>query len=330
NEVVNVLGIEAARQSIIWECKQCFKESNVNFRHLGLLADLMTHQGHLMSIERHGINRRDTGPIKRATYEEMVEILARAASDGISDDLNGVSQRILLGDVIPLGTGSFDLLLDVEKVISGSSEADAHIMSHQGMDGDAYATALAYDTAHDTAATAMVDRNAEGLDDIQLSGDDGMFGADSAFTATQTALQTANGGIISAGVGYTGAESGTGLESGFDTAMGGTGPGGLQTGIGISSQGGLTADAMMTDFMSGFQGDGLYSGDHTTDLRDTWGQSSSSPSNPQYASASEDQDGLILQFGEEDDDDKDFGDDDDDEDDDDKDFGDDDDDAFYV
>ncbi|GKT33263.1 DNA-directed RNA polymerase II subunit RPB1, partial [Aduncisulcus paluster] len=206
NEVVNVLGIEAARQSIIWECKQCFKESNVNFRHLGLLADLMTHQGHLMSIERHGINRRDTGPIKRATYEEMVEILARAASDGISDDLNGVSQRILLGDVIPLGTGSFDLLLDVEKVISGSSEADAHIMSHQGMDGDAYATALAYDTAHDTAATAMVDRNAEGLDDIQLSGDDGMFGADSAFTATQTALQTANGGIISAGVGYTGAE----------------------------------------------------------------------------------------------------------------------------
>ena len=38
-----------------------FDGSYVNYRHLALLGNLMTHRGTFMAITRHGINRADTG-----------------------------------------------------------------------------------------------------------------------------------------------------------------------------------------------------------------------------------------------------------------------------
>eukprot|EP01083_Nonionella_stella_P268286 906882_1 len=72
----------------------------------------MTCQGHLMSITRHGINRRETGPIMRSSFEETVEILLEAAHFAMPDDLLGCSENILLGQLCPIGTGAFDLILD--------------------------------------------------------------------------------------------------------------------------------------------------------------------------------------------------------------------------
>lgn len=38
-----------------------------------------------------------------------------AASHGESDPMKGVSENIMLGQLVPAGTGCFDLLLDAEK-----------------------------------------------------------------------------------------------------------------------------------------------------------------------------------------------------------------------
>jgi DNA-directed RNA polymerase II subunit RPB1 len=82
---------------------------SLQYRHLCLLADVMTHNGYLMAISRHGINRIATGPLSKATFEEMADMLIEAAVTAKTDDLNGISARIIMGLRGQCGTGAFDL-----------------------------------------------------------------------------------------------------------------------------------------------------------------------------------------------------------------------------
>ena len=65
-----------------------------------------------MAITRHGINRSDTGALMRCSFEETVEILLDAAAAAELDDCKGISENVMLGQMAPLGTGSFDLMVD--------------------------------------------------------------------------------------------------------------------------------------------------------------------------------------------------------------------------
>jgi len=113
-EMFDVLGIEAARASLLKEVRAVieFDGAYVNYRHLAMLCDVMTFRGHIMSITRHGINRNDTGPLMRSSFEETVEILVEAAAFAEPDYLRGVSENIIMGNLAPLGTGAFDLILN--------------------------------------------------------------------------------------------------------------------------------------------------------------------------------------------------------------------------
>lgn len=147
--LAKVLGIEAVRKALERELYHVisFDGSYVNYRHLALLCDTMTCRGHLMAITRHGINRQDTGPLMKCSFEEtvrrrlrrrekprrptkatgfhsanpvapsarQVDVLMEASSHGESDPMKGVSENIMLGQLAPAGTGCFDLLLDAEK-----------------------------------------------------------------------------------------------------------------------------------------------------------------------------------------------------------------------
>ena len=55
-EIFEVLGIEATRAAVLKETRKVieFDGSYVNYRHLAMLCDIMTQQGHLMAISRHG------------------------------------------------------------------------------------------------------------------------------------------------------------------------------------------------------------------------------------------------------------------------------------
>ncbi|KAL6045208.1 DNA-directed RNA polymerase II subunit RPB1 [Balamuthia mandrillaris] len=113
-EICEVLGIEAVRGALLKELRNVisFDGSYVNYRHLAILADIMTYRGTLMAITRHGLNRVETGPLMRCSFEETADILLEAATFAELDNLKGVTENIILGQLPPLGTGCFDLFLD--------------------------------------------------------------------------------------------------------------------------------------------------------------------------------------------------------------------------
>merc|ERR1719172_286915 len=133
-EVIQVLGIEAARLALMTELRNVieFDGSYVNYRHVAILCDVMTYRGHLMAITRHGINRQDTGPLMRCSFEETVDILMAAGEFAEKDDLRGVSENIMLGQLGPVGTAEFGLYLN-EKMLRDAIELD-----FEGMEGQTW------------------------------------------------------------------------------------------------------------------------------------------------------------------------------------------------
>jgi DNA-directed RNA polymerase II subunit RPB1 len=98
-EVLTVLGVEAARLSIMKELRKVLARYDiyVNYRHLSTLCDIMTNKGTLTAITRHGINRIDSGVLRKASFEETVEILLEGAVHGELDRLTGVTENIIMG-----------------------------------------------------------------------------------------------------------------------------------------------------------------------------------------------------------------------------------------
>lgn len=135
-EIFKVLGIEAARAALLKELRSVieFDGSYVNFRHLALLCDLMTHRGSLMAITRHGINRAETGALMRCSFEETVEILMEAAAIGEKDDCHGIAENVLFGQMAPMGTGAFDVALDMDMlkdvIVDSRLQADTLLTAH--------------------------------------------------------------------------------------------------------------------------------------------------------------------------------------------------------
>lgn len=84
----------------------------VNYRHLSTLVDVMTQRGIFTSITRHGINRVNSGPLRKCSFEETTEILLEAAFFGEHDTLTGITENIIFGQLAPYGTGSVDLIVD--------------------------------------------------------------------------------------------------------------------------------------------------------------------------------------------------------------------------
>ena len=112
HDIYENLGIEATRQVLLNEISELFEEAGVNSRHLGLLCDVMTRAGRLMSVDRYGINKNDIGPIAKASFEETERILLRAALFGEIDPVTGVSANIMMGQPIRGGTSFSQILLD--------------------------------------------------------------------------------------------------------------------------------------------------------------------------------------------------------------------------
>ena len=115
HEINEIFGIEATRSIIIQELMK-IQDYEVNYRHLSLLGDIMTHRGIIMPIERHGINRSgERGAIAKATFEESTEILVKASTFAEKDKMGGVSANIMFGQLPKVGTNAFEILFDETK-----------------------------------------------------------------------------------------------------------------------------------------------------------------------------------------------------------------------
>ena len=116
-EIWQTLGIEAARTALVKEIVNTLEEQGleVDTRHIMLVADLMTSKGYLQQIGRHGIAGTKTSVLARAAFEITVPTIAKAALEGQIETLRGVTENVIVGATVPVGTGMVDLYMKVRE-----------------------------------------------------------------------------------------------------------------------------------------------------------------------------------------------------------------------
>ncbi|TRZ90350.1 MAG: DNA-directed RNA polymerase subunit A'' [Methanosarcinales archaeon] len=112
NEIFEVMGIEAARAALIHEATETLKEQglNVDVRHIMLVSDIMTVDGEVKPIGRHGISGEKASVLARAAFEVTVSHLLDSGIAGDVDELRGVTENVIVGQPIRLGTGNVKLI----------------------------------------------------------------------------------------------------------------------------------------------------------------------------------------------------------------------------
>ena len=113
HEIAKTLGIEAARNALINEAKGVLEEQglDVDVRHVMLVADMMASTGEVQQIGRHGISGKKSSVLARAAFEITVPNIVEAAVKGESDPLAGVTENVIVGQSIPIGTGLVELYM---------------------------------------------------------------------------------------------------------------------------------------------------------------------------------------------------------------------------
>jgi DNA-directed RNA polymerase III subunit RPC1 len=111
-EVEQTLGVEAARAQISSEISYIMNAYGIGIdsRHLLLLSDVMTFKGEVLGITRFGVSKMRESVLMLASFEKTTDHLFDAAAHGKQDAIIGVSECIIMGIPIPLGTGLFKLL----------------------------------------------------------------------------------------------------------------------------------------------------------------------------------------------------------------------------
>jgi len=115
HEISNIFGIDAARNALIKEAHGVLDEQglDVDIRHVMLVSDIMTNTGDVKQIGRHGISGQKSSVLARAAFELTIQHLVNAAIKGETDPLKGVIENIIVGQTMPLGTGSVELFMSM-------------------------------------------------------------------------------------------------------------------------------------------------------------------------------------------------------------------------
>ena len=112
-EIAAVIGIEAARSTLINEITHTLDEQGleVDIRHIVLVSDLMSSTGMLKSIGRHGIAGTKESVLARAAFEITVPTISKASVSGEIEELKGVTENVIVGLPVPVGTGMIELYM---------------------------------------------------------------------------------------------------------------------------------------------------------------------------------------------------------------------------
>lgn len=124
NEISQILGIEAARNAIIHEANSTLREQGigVDVRHIMLVADMMCMDGEVKQIGRHGIAGEKESVLSRAAFEVTVNHLLDASIAHEFDELCGVTENVIVGQPIQLGTGDVRLIVKPMRQITRTGE----------------------------------------------------------------------------------------------------------------------------------------------------------------------------------------------------------------
>jgi DNA-directed RNA polymerase II subunit RPB1 len=122
-EIFQLYGVESARQAFINETIEVLEVAGtyVASRHLESLADIMFNLGLPVSVDRHGVNKSDSGPLHRASFEETVRHFFNASISAETDHLDGVSGNVMFGQLVPTGTNAFAIGLVPDDLLKTAS-----------------------------------------------------------------------------------------------------------------------------------------------------------------------------------------------------------------
>jgi DNA-directed RNA polymerase II subunit RPB1 len=161
HDIYEQLGIEATRFILYAEISSLFGEADINYRHLGLLVDVMTRNGRLMSVDRYGINKNDSGPLAKACFEETEKILLKAALFGEMDPVTGVSANIMTGQPVRAGTAFSQILLDeaaLPRLMEGLTAMPTDDVEDDGPDQEQINSEI-YEDKNDACAQTQLQMN---------------------------------------------------------------------------------------------------------------------------------------------------------------------------
>lgn len=129
-ELQKVLGIEAARSVIASEIKYIMQAYGITVdrRHLTLLSDVMTFKGEVLGITRFGVAKMKESVLMLASFEKTTDHLFDAAVHSREDSIVGVSECIIMGVPIPIGTGLFKLLNTPKKPANDARERRTRLL----------------------------------------------------------------------------------------------------------------------------------------------------------------------------------------------------------
>lgn len=109
-EARDVLGIEAARSTIAREIGAVMGDMGIDPRHMQLLADVMTYKGEVLGITRFGLSKMRDSVLQLASFEKTPDHLFDAAAGMKTDMIEGVSECIIMGQTMTVGTGAFHVV----------------------------------------------------------------------------------------------------------------------------------------------------------------------------------------------------------------------------
>lgn len=127
-QIMGTFGIEAARNAIINETVRVLEDQDldVDIRHIMLVADRQTYTGKIQAVGRQGISGSKGSVLARAAFEETEKHILNAALHSEIDPLSGVAENIIIGQPIPVGTGTVQLrvkptIMQDQKGLTGES-----------------------------------------------------------------------------------------------------------------------------------------------------------------------------------------------------------------
>ncbi|KAI0134089.1 hypothetical protein BJ170DRAFT_184253 [Xylariales sp. AK1849] len=151
-ECKDVLGIEAARTTIAKEIGEVMGDMDIDPRHMELLADVMTYKGEVLGITRFGLSKMRDSVLQLASFEKTPDHLFEAAAGMKGDRIEGVSEKIIMGQTMTVGTGAFQVVrklgltdIHLEKLPTAFEDAwavdtrERRILKKQGKLGKAVA-----------------------------------------------------------------------------------------------------------------------------------------------------------------------------------------------
>jgi DNA-directed RNA polymerase subunit A' len=124
HEIAKTVGIEAARNALEYEARGVLEDQglDVDRRHVMLVSDMMTSTGEVQQIGRHGISGKKSSVLARAAFEITVPNIVEAAVKGESDPLEGVTENVIVGQSVPIGTGLVELFMSTFEQAKGEKK----------------------------------------------------------------------------------------------------------------------------------------------------------------------------------------------------------------